>query len=806
LIVISLCILVVAGNLAAQDSAPAKVDFGRDVLPIFRQQCGDCHGAAKQRAGMRLDRRSSVLKALSRRVVPGNSANSFLYYRLIGDQYGQQMPPTGELRPEQIATIKAWIDQGAEWPDSLANEADLPPLNDKAIAMVEALRNADLASFMKSATADPSLLNARGPEGSTPFMYAVLYTDVPTLDRLLKMGADPNKRNDANATALMWAATNLEKTRLLLDHGADANAKSDDLRTPLMVAARRPGGAPIVKLLLDRGAKTNPNYRPQTESSPLIEGLTAGDADTVAMLLEHGADVEAAGETGLTMAITAHCQRCVDAIAKKITDKSVFTGSLQDVAVFADANAVRLLLDHGADVNAYDPLGRTPLMYAAVSDTLPLDVVQLLIERGADVNAKDRHTKTGDEGLTVLDIAQHNGDTPIVRLLEKAGAKPGPLTPVAMHVRRDNTIRRAVQDSIPQLQRADANFVKNAGCVSCHNNSLTAMTMGLSRKRGFEIDEKSDAQQVQANADVLAKIRDRLHQGFLLPTGDNFTEGIVAYQLMGLHAEGYKPDLNTDTTALYILLRQHPNGEWPAQHADNRPPLCLDYIGQTARSMRALQIYTPKAGADEYRKAIQLAANWLVNAHSYNNDDRSWRLAGLAWAGTNKAATHEAMREVLAAQKADGGWSDLPSMKSTAYATGRSLVALHIAGLPVSNPAYQRGIKLLLSTQQEDGSWYVPTRALALQPSFDSGFPHAHSQWISAAGTNWATMALALSLPEAGTNTASMRRRPAGAGSGNVASPGNATPTGDDVAPSNGIRLTAALVAHEATAGQQAQR
>ena len=91
----------------------------------------------------------------------------------------------------------------------------------------------------------------------------MLYTDVPTLTRLLKMGADPNKHNDANATALMWAATNLEKTRLLLDHGADVNARSDDMRTPLMIAARRPGGAPIVKLLLDHGAKTNPNYRPK---------------------------------------------------------------------------------------------------------------------------------------------------------------------------------------------------------------------------------------------------------------------------------------------------------------------------------------------------------------------------------------------------------------------------------------------------------------------------------------------------------------------------------------------------------------
>ncbi len=141
------------------------------------------------------------------------------------------MPPTGSLRSDLIDTIKTWIDQGAEWPDALANEADVLPLNPKAVAMIEALRAGDRRSFMKFVE-DPKLLNARGQEGSTPFMYAVLYSDVVTLQQLLKKGADPNAHNDAKATALMWAATDLEKTRVLLAHNAQVNARSDDLRTP----------------------------------------------------------------------------------------------------------------------------------------------------------------------------------------------------------------------------------------------------------------------------------------------------------------------------------------------------------------------------------------------------------------------------------------------------------------------------------------------------------------------------------------------------------------------------------------------
>src|SRR5258706_1892231 len=285
----SVCSLVFAGILSAQTAA--KVDFSRDVLPILRQNCVSCHGPSQHISGLRLDRKSSVLNR--RGVVPGSSANSFLYYRVSGSAYGMQMPPTGALRPEQINTIKTWIDQGADWPDSLANEAELPPLNPKAVAMVEALRAGDLRGVMKSVAEDAKLLNARGPEGSTPFMYAVLYTGAKTLEQLLKQGADPNRRNDANATALMWAATDLEKTRLLLDHGADVNARSNDLRTPLMIAARRPGNASVVKLLLDRGANPNPNAHPAAESSPLIEAATVPDAGVIELLIGRGADAKA---------------------------------------------------------------------------------------------------------------------------------------------------------------------------------------------------------------------------------------------------------------------------------------------------------------------------------------------------------------------------------------------------------------------------------------------------------------------------------------------------------------------------------
>jgi squalene cyclase len=115
------------------------------------------------------------------------------------------------------------------------------------------------------------------------------------------------------------------------------------------------------------------------------------------------------------------------------------------------------------------------------------------------------------------------------------------------------------------------------------------------------------------------------------------------------------------------------------------------------------------------------------------------------------------MQGLLAVQRADGGWSDLDSMESSAYATGKALYALQIAGLSATDAAYERAVQFLLSTQLEDGSWHVRTRAMAFQPHFDAGFPHGFDQWISAAGTSWATMALSQASP-ARTTVASRER------------------------------------------------
>jgi hypothetical protein len=123
---------------------------------------------------------------------------------------------------------------------------------------------------------------------------------------------------------------------------------------------------------------------------------------------------------------------------------------------------------------------------------------------------------------------------------------------------------------------------------------------------------------------------------------------------------------------------------------------------------------------------------------------------GLAWGHANRDATTNAARGLLAEQRADGGWAQLRTLASDAYATGEALVALNECGaLHASDQQYRRGVMFLLSTQAADGSWHVKSRSIPIMPPFESGFPCGRDQWVSAAASNWATMALINASPKA---------------------------------------------------------
>ncbi|MBL9162177.1 MAG: PSD1 domain-containing protein [Planctomycetaceae bacterium] len=107
--------------------APTEaVDFVADVQPIFIRACSRCHGPEKQRSGYRLDVRDGALRGgelYAPNIIPGDaSASRLVEFISAGGEL--EMPPEGPpLSPAEIETIRAWIDQGAQWPDAVAGQA-----------------------------------------------------------------------------------------------------------------------------------------------------------------------------------------------------------------------------------------------------------------------------------------------------------------------------------------------------------------------------------------------------------------------------------------------------------------------------------------------------------------------------------------------------------------------------------------------------------------------------------------------------------------------------------------------------------
>jgi hypothetical protein len=123
---------------------PAKkqIDFARDVLPIFAKHCLKCHGADKQESGFRLDRKAAALAGgdSGAAVKPGDSAGSLLIEYTAALDPDFVMPPEGDpLSKAEVGILRAWIDQGAKWPDesdagdSLSKHWSYQPLTDPAV-------------------------------------------------------------------------------------------------------------------------------------------------------------------------------------------------------------------------------------------------------------------------------------------------------------------------------------------------------------------------------------------------------------------------------------------------------------------------------------------------------------------------------------------------------------------------------------------------------------------------------------------------------------------------------------------------
>jgi ankyrin repeat protein len=609
-----------------------------------------------------------------------------------------------------------------------------PPRAELNAGLFTAIRDGDRTA-VKALLRRGADVNARDEDSATALMHAAADADSPTMKLLLEEGADVNATSKSGDTALLWAVHDVEKVKLLLKYGAK------DLDAAVVGAADIPAATPVLKLLAESGA--NLHYS-QSGFTPLMAASRAGNLSAVRYLIDHGADVGARTRSGYTALYAAASWPGNAAVIQTLLEhgadanaevrvsqpaQEVFTPVLA-AAMHGDADSLEALLAKGGNVNRQGGRhGPTPLIMAATMGSEA--TIRLLLRAGADLTAKDAL------GNTPLEWARGRGETNIIRLLDKADTRPLETRVPHLQTADNSSVKQALARSLPLLQQSARTFSERRGCVSCHHQALVAMTVGLARKQGFAVDDQLAGLERSAVLDRLGK------NGEAIRRGGGVTDDLIpAYALAGLAALGQKPNALTDALVHYLVLRQREDGSWKTPVY--RPPQDASHFTFTALAVHGLSVFGPKGRAHEVAERISRARAWLLQAKPEETEDKAFHLLGLNWANADRRAIQQAADRLLHEQRDDGGWGQLATLPSDAYATGEVLIALHDgAGLPATTPAYQRGVHYLLRTQLADGSWFVPSRSFPLQPYFSTGFPHGRSQFISLSATSWATMALA---------------------------------------------------------------
>ena len=625
-------------------------------------------------------------------------------------------------------------------------------------AFYAAVRSNDLTALAK--LVDASGVDLADERGITPLMYAAAIGSPEAMQFLMDKGADVNAKNTFGSSALIWAAADPRKAKMLVAHGADVNAASKLGHTPLLIAAMSDPSVETVRLLIAKGA--NIKAMDNAKKTALYMATNGNDMETIRLLVDAGLDVNAPDMTGQTPLMNAASNQNLTAVklllAKGANVNAVtrppgartvigtpglgkFT-ALGLACAFAptDAEVVKTLLAAGADVNAPDGRGMTPLMLATATDHQDPEVIRALIAKGTDLKIKDVN------GDNALDWAAKYGPTAAYEALKNSGAVHANLNKAVIPEAVPVEIRLAVQRSITLLETATGGFFGKAGCVSCHHTNITDFAATVARAKGLKVNEALAADRIKSIRTYLAS-----SGPLMLERRDGAgAPDLPLYSMAGLAQTGYPADRMTDAIAANIATQQLTTGRWhKVQDGVARPPLEDGDIFRTTLAIRLLRTYGPTGRAAEFEERIQRAKVWMLSAEPLTEEDRTMQLLGLYWAGTDAKVLKKLAQGILTAQRSDGGWAQRFEPEADAYATGQTLFALAETGvLSTRDPAYQKGVNYLLSTQRADGSWYVRSRAPKFQPYFESGFPYGHDQWISSMATGWATTALALAIDE----------------------------------------------------------
>jgi hypothetical protein len=323
--------------------------------------------------------------------------------------------------------------------------------------------------------------------------------------------------------------------------------------------------------------------------------------------------------------------------------------------------------------------------------------------------------------------------------------------PVSIPAAQPPQVQQAVERALGYMQTESASWLKTRKCAACHHVPMVLWSVNEAGRQGYAIDKKFVSETVEATMGSPEKLisskqfDDPAAPPDPRPIGKGVKIGtafmaVAARSLPSLE-EGQKQSLKRISDE--IIKKQRDDGSW--EFFLSRPPINESETTDAVWLIMALQGETGPDASESQRAALAKAMTWLAGTKLPNNlQDKVFQVLLAARSGKPREQMQTTIDELLALQRADGGWSQKPEMASDAYATGQTLYVLALAGYTPERPEIQRAIDFLVATQKPDGSWPMTSRAT---PDGRPGSAKLLTP-ITCAASAWATLGLARLVPK----------------------------------------------------------
>lgn len=298
--------------------------------------------------------------------------------------------------------------------------------SNKTVALFQAIRSGSTKELQRQLSNGADVNDSL--DSYSALMAATLNGSIEQMKLLIVRGAKVNYQSSDGTTALWLAAPDWDKTKLLLDNGADPNHQIRGYGILVKLAAM-PGTLKLFHLLIDKGADLK---KSAPDNYLMYNAASSGDTALLGFLIRSGFNVNDSVSFGDYPINNAEAFRTF-ATLKMLVDNGAnvnvrqwvafgldaFKGftPLMFAAVGHDKPSFLYLLEHGADPNAKNKQGNTPLMLLEQSETDDPEMTLALIKHGAIVSEKN------EDGTDALYYAKEKGNTPSVAILEKYANK-----------------------------------------------------------------------------------------------------------------------------------------------------------------------------------------------------------------------------------------------------------------------------------------------------------------------------------------------------------------------------------------------